>query len=184
VVESTAEKIMPLLRQKKLKLDIAIADDLALVAVRESTLRKLALGLLENACRASPPDGTVLVRAEMVTANGNGPKAGREVALTVTDSGAGINPDDRERVFSSPANSGNERPVVGLGGEAGSVGLIRKLAQTSGGDLNFEGAADQGTTFTLRLPAADVQPWTLLKVTPAGKAEEPAQKNAPAGERG
>jgi signal transduction histidine kinase len=165
-----------------LTLDIAIADDLPLVGVRESILRKLALSLLENACRASLEDNSVLVRAEVDSTNANGHAGRRAVALRFTDSGVGIAPDDQGRVFSSPTAADDERPVAGLGGGAGSLGLVRKLAQTSGGDLDFESTAGRGTTFTLHLPAADVQPWTLLKIKQPAAPDQPIHKSAPAKE--
>jgi signal transduction histidine kinase len=182
VVESACEKILPLLRQRNLTLDIAIADDLPLVGVRESILRKLALSLLENACRASLEENSVLVRAEVDSTNANGHAGRRAVALRFTDSGVGIAPDDQGRVFSSPTAADDERPVAGLGGGAGSLGLVRKLAQTSGGDLDFESTAGRGTTFTLHLPAADVQPWTLLKIKQPAAPDQPVHKSAPAKE--
>ncbi len=179
VVESACEKILPLLRQRNLTLDIVIANDLPLVGIRESILRKLTVSLLENACRASLEDNSVLVRAEIAPASGNGHAGRRAVALRFTDSGVGIAPEDSERVFSSVATSDEERPVAGLGGSAGSLGLVRKLAQTSGGDLDFASTAGRGTTFTLHLPVAEVQPWTLLKVK---KPAAPDQPVAPAKE--
>jgi signal transduction histidine kinase len=184
-VEKTIGKILPIIRRKNLKLDLAIADELALVAVKEGVLRQLALSLLENACRASLEDGRVLVRAEMVTANGGGPARARSVALMVTDSGTGINPDDRERVFGASSAQGGERPIAGLGVSSGTMGVVQKLAQASGGDLNFDSVVGQGATFTLRLPAAEVQPWTLMKINRAGQSDEAALKEiASAGDRG
>jgi hypothetical protein len=62
--------------------------------------------------------------------------------------------------------------------------VARKLAQAGGGNLTFESVAG-GTTFTLSLPAAEVQPWTLLKVNRAGQTDEAVPKeSAPAGDRG
>lgn len=184
-VEQIIGKVLPLVRRKNLKLDMAIADELALVAVKEAVLRQLALSLLDNACRASLEDGRVLVRAEMMNANGSGPATGRSVALMVTDSGTGIHPDDRDRVFGASSAPGNERPVAGLGVSGGALGVAQKLAQAGGGNLTFESVVGNGTTFTLRLPAAEVQPWTLLKINRAGQADEAASKETtPAGDRG
>jgi signal transduction histidine kinase len=184
-VEKTIAKILPLVRQKNLKLDVAIADELVLVAMKESVLQQLALSLLENACRASLEDSRVLIRAEMVAANGRGPTAGRAVALMITDSGRGINPEDRERVFNAPSAPGEERPIAGLGISSGSISMVQKLARTSGGDLSFDSAVGRGATFTLRFPAAEVQPWTLLKMRHGGQSDQAAAKEgAPAGQQG
>lgn len=163
-VEQAIDTVLPLLRGKNLKLDMAIADDLPLVAVKEGVLRQLALSLLENACRASAEGSRVLVRAEVISANGSGPATGRAVGLIVSDAGAGVRPDDRERIFDSRYYLTGGRPIAGLGDNSGNLALVQKLAQAGGGDLYFEGKPGAGTTFTLRLPAAEVRPWTLMKI--------------------
>lgn len=156
--------VLPMVRQKNLKLDVAVGDDLPLVAVKETVLRQLALSLLENACRASVEDGALLVRAEAISANGSGPTTGRALALMVSDAGVGIRAEDRERVFDSQYYLGGGRAITGVGDNSANLAVVQKLAQASGGDLYFESRAGAGTTFTLRLPVAEVRPWTLMKI--------------------
>ena len=163
-VEHAIGVVLPMLRQKNLIMDTAISDDLPLVAMKEAVLRQLALSLLENACRASDENGTILVRAMTPQANGAGPSAARAVLLLVTDAGAGIRPEDRSRVFDSQYYLAGGRPIGGLGDNSANLAVVQKLAQAGGGDLQFEGRPSGGTTFTLRLPAAEVRPWTLLKI--------------------
>lgn len=163
-VEHAVGIVLPMLRQKNLKLDMVINDDIPLVAVKETVLRQLVLSLLENSCRASAEDGSVIVRAETNSANGSGPASGRVVSLFVSDTGSGIRNEDRERVFDSQYYLAGGRPIVGLGDNSASLAVVQKLAQASGGDLQFESKIGTGTTFVLRLPAAEVRPWTLMKV--------------------
>ena len=182
-VEHAAGIILPMLRHKNLKLDMVMGDELPLVAVKETVLRQLILSLLENSCRASVEDGCVQVRAELVSANGGGPTTGRAVALMVTDSGMGIRADDRERVFDSQYYLTGGRPITGLGDNSANLAVVQKLAQASGGDLYFESKQGVGTTFTMRLPAAEVRPWTLMKIKPEAEPAA-AKKDRPAGETG
>ncbi len=163
-VEHAIGVVLPILRQKNLKMDVAISDDLPLVAVKEAVLRQLALSLLENACRASAENGAILVRAMTPQVNGAGPSAARAVLLMVTDAGAGIRPEDRLRVFDSQYYLAGGRPIGGLGDNSANLAVVQKLAQAGGGDLQLESRPGEGTTFTLRLPVAEVRPWTLLKI--------------------
>lgn len=163
-VDHAVGVVLPMVRQKNLKLDVGIGEDLPLAAVKEAVLRQLALSLLENACRASTEDGCLLVRAEIVWANGSSPATGRAVVLMVTDAGVGIRAEDRQHVFDSQYYLGGGRPIAGLGDNSANLAVVQKLAQASGGDLYFESRAGAGTTFTLRLPAAEVRPWTLMKL--------------------
>lgn len=185
-VEHAIGVVLPILRQKSLKLDTAISEDLPLVAVKEAVLRQLALSLLENACRASDENGTILLRATTPQTNGAGP-ASRAVLLMVTDAGAGIRSEDRSRVFDSQYYLAGGRPISGLGDNSANLAVVQKLAQAGGGDLTFESRpGGGGTTFTLRLPAAEVRPWTLLKikseVEAGGRRVTPVTAPAPPGE--
>ena len=75
-----------------------------------------------------------------------------------------------------------------MGDNSANLAVVQKLAQASGGDLAFESALGKGTTFTLRLPAAEVRPWTLMKVKQemevSGKKQAKPTPGAPAGEAG
>jgi len=167
VVESATTSVLPILRRKNLTLDVALGDDLPLVSVKETVLRQLVLSLLENACRASAEDGDLSLRAQLAPA-GEG-RNGRMVDLAFTDSGVGIQLEDRGRVFDSRDYLAGRRPIPGLGDNSATLAVVQKLAQASGGDLLLESSVGAGTTFTLRLPAAELRPWTVLKLENGAK---------------
>ena len=181
-VESAVVSLLPVVRRKNLKLDLALGDDLPLVAVKESVLRQLVVSLLGNACRASAEGTAVVVRAVAATTNGSQATAGRVVSLAFGDTGGGVAAADRERVFGTQPNLG-ERPIGGLGDSSANLAIVQKLAQAGGGDVQFESTAGVGTTFTLRLPAAEVRPWTVLSALPDRPAPKtPAPEPAEGGE--
>lgn len=162
-LEYAVESVLSIIRRRDLKLDIAVSGDLPPVAVKEAALRQLVLSLLENACRASAEDSAVLVHVDLPAVNGS--HAERVISLMVTDTGAGIRPEDRERVFDSKYYLSGGRPILGLGDSGANLPVVQKLAQASGGDLNFDSHTGEGTTFTLRLPIAEDRPWTSPKST-------------------
>jgi signal transduction histidine kinase len=178
-VEGAAASVLPIVRQKSLKLDLVLGADLPLVSVKETVLRQLVLSLLTNACRASAEGTTVVVSAaaasaEPATTNGSKAGRGRMVALAFRDTGGGIDPAERERVFGSQPNLGSGRPVRGLGDGSANLAVVQKLAQAGGGDLVFDSQAGVGTTFTLRLPAAELRPWSALVAAFERPAAEPS----------
>jgi signal transduction histidine kinase len=74
-----------------------------------------------------------------------------DLLLTVSDHGAGVADDDRDRLFGR-FERGTDRPS----GEGSGLGLYvsRELCRAMGGDLVLEPAApDRGAAFTIRLPA-------------------------------
>ncbi|MCW5862481.1 MAG: hypothetical protein KIT52_05200 [Anaerolineae bacterium] len=178
-VESTAASILPILRRKNLKLDLAVAADLPLVAVKETVLRQLTLSLLENACRASAEDTAVRVHAEVVAGgalpNGSKATSSRLVNVAFSDTGGGVVADQQGYVFDSRHRLEDGRPIGGLGDTSANLAVVQKLAQASGGDLVFDSQAGVGATFTLRLPAAELRPWSLLTPPPAKPLTKPDQ---------
>ena len=77
------------------------------------------------------------------------PAEGR-LAVTISDDGPGVRPDDRERIFER-----YERGAAGASAEGTGLGLYvsRSLTRAMGGDLVLEPAADgAGAAFTLTLP--------------------------------
>jgi histidine kinase len=100
--------------------------------------------LVANALTYTPPDGRVVV--EVVA-------SGAMATLTVNDTGIGLGPDDLERVFERFYRvHGVDRPP---GGSGIGLAIARAVARAHGGDLVAASPGPgQGTTFTLRLPAA------------------------------
>lgn len=175
VVEGTVAAILPVLRRRHLKLDLAFGPELPLVSVKEAVLRQLVLSLLENASKVSAEGSAVVVRAEAMALNGTRPAGSRVVALAFVDSGGGIPAEDRAHVFDSQYYLGGGRPIPGLGDNSGNLAVVQKLAQASGGDLAFESTPGRGTTFTLRLPVAELRPWTKLKIKPPDSTRQGAK---------
>jgi signal transduction histidine kinase len=93
--------------------------------------------LLANAFRWTPDGGTVGL--ELSATDGT-------VYVAVDDSGPGIRPSERERIF---------RPFWSRGGGGTGLGLAiaSELALALGGRLRLESSADTGSRFELTLPA-------------------------------
>jgi signal transduction histidine kinase len=92
--------------------------------------------LLANAFRWTPDGG----RIELTLAQENG-----DVAVSVRDTGPGIKPDERDRIF---------RPFWTRDGGGTGLGLAiaRELAVALGGRIELESQPGRGSRFELRLP--------------------------------
>jgi signal transduction histidine kinase len=117
------------------------AHDLAVGAPREALAQAL-LNLMLNAITHSPAGGRVALWAH---------DRGDTVQLTVRDSGHGIAPADRERVF-QPFTS-NSDGGVGLG-----LSVVRRLADELGWTLEVDDAPGGGAELRITVPAANAAP--------------------------
>jgi heavy metal sensor kinase len=109
----------------------------------EHRLRHMLMNLLDNAVRHTPAGGRV--RVELGVRDGTA-----EVA--VTDGGAGIPEQDRERVFERFVRLDASRRA----GEGAGLGLpnARAIAEAHGGTVALARSDPSGSTFVVRLPRA------------------------------
>lgn len=129
------------LQAKQLTIRNGIAPELA--ANTHAELLSLVLrNLITNAIKFTPEHGRIDI---------DGHEQGRELTLSVTDSGIGMDPATLARLFSGQSTT--SRP--GTAGETGSgIGLLlcRQLLHGIGGTLQAESRPGQGSRFHIHLP--------------------------------
>ncbi|MDT0630815.1 ATP-binding protein [Rubrivirga sp. S365] len=108
-------------------------------------LRRALANLVDNAVKYTPPGGRVTV----TTGRDAGRPGGAEAWVAVRDTGAGIAPDELERVWDRLYRSERTRHERGLGL---GLGLARAIAEAHGGRVTAESGVGEGSTFTLALP--------------------------------
>jgi signal transduction histidine kinase len=104
-------------------------------------LQRVLFNLIQNAIRHTPPDGAVTVRAERVDGG---------VEIEVADTGAGIPPEERARVFEAFHRLD---PARTDGGAGLGLAISRAIVEAHGGRIWVEDAAP-GTRVRVRLRAA------------------------------
>jgi len=140
LLRSVTDFYEPLAEQQGLRLQVH-ADCLATVVGDESWLRQMFVNLVDNALRHTPSGGRVDVDLVVV---------GDEVEAKVRDNGRGIPPEEIQRLREQLLWDARPRePARGLG-----LILARKIAAAHGGSIDVASAVDQGSTFSVRLPAA------------------------------
>ncbi|HEY7390425.1 MAG TPA: heavy metal sensor histidine kinase [Bryobacteraceae bacterium] len=107
-------------------------------------LRLVLINLFDNAIKYSPAGGAIRIRVV--------PTAGQKVAMEVEDSGPGIAPEHRERVFDRfyRIDAGRSRNA---GGTGLGLAIARWGAEAHGGRLELESPKNGGSIFRLILPA-------------------------------
>jgi two-component system, OmpR family, phosphate regulon sensor histidine kinase PhoR len=123
---------------------VAIATDVGddLVASGDPVLlRQVLIGLLTNACKNTPPPGTVTLRASREEESGT-------VTIEVEDTGKGIPPGEQDRVFERfYRGSGSlESEGFGLG-----LSIAKRMVDVMGGKIGMRSSPGSGSTFWVRL---------------------------------
>jgi signal transduction histidine kinase len=103
-------------------------------------VQQVLLNLLLNALDALPKGGTVRIEVQPDAS------AGKAVAVRIRDSGPGIEPRIRERLFEPFVSS--KETGLGLG-----LSISRRLIEANGGSIYGENAPGGGALFAFTLPA-------------------------------
>jgi signal transduction histidine kinase len=122
-------------------LSLDAPDEPVIVNGDRDRLAQVVGNLLSNAIKYSPEGGEVRVHV--------GERAGRAV-FSVTDSGLGIPPEDRERVFDKFFRGAAKTTTVG--GTGLGLAVAREIVTTHGGTIEVESTLGAGSTFTFELP--------------------------------
>ena len=108
---------------------------------------QILTNLLGNACNYTLPGGKVVVSAY---------QDDRKVAISVSDTGIGIAPDDQqkifERFFRADDSVVQDAPGTGLG-----LSIVKSLVEMQGGEIWVESEVGVGSTFTFTLPIAELE---------------------------
>lgn len=99
--------------------------------------------LLDNALKFTPPGGAVTLAVE---ARPGG------VAISVSDTGVGIAPGQRDRLF-KPFSQLDSSLSRRFGGTGMGLVLVDRIVQLNRGRITLESTPGRGSTFTIELPA-------------------------------
>lgn len=120
---------------------VEVEPDLPFVQIDPLFMQRALLNLVLNALQATGKDGTVRVRATSEAIDG-----APFVSIDVADDGLGIPAAVRASIFEPFFTT--EPSGMGLG-----LAVVKRIVDSHGGELSVASSAE-GTTFTVRLPAA------------------------------
>lgn len=138
----------PLTSAKGLSLKCEIDPELKGAFISDPLrLRQIVNNLLSNAVKFTSAGGITLTAS--FVPKGDSAFPGNHLKLSVIDTGKGMEPGDRERIFQEftrlPGAQGEEGFGLGLS-------IVRMLVQLLEGRIEVDSVLGKGSTFTLRVP--------------------------------
>lgn len=153
LLEETYVSFEPLTSAKGLSLKCEIDPELKGAFISDPLrLRQIVNNLLSNAVKFTS-EGGITLTASFVP-KGDSIFPGNHLKLSVIDTGKGMDPGDRERIFQEftrlPGAQGEEGFGLGLS-------IVRMLVQLLEGRIEVDSVLGKGSTFTLRVPLYPVR---------------------------
>jgi phosphoserine phosphatase RsbU/P len=149
VIEEAVQLVLHNAKTKNQSLEVESGAD-PVVRADPDRLRQVLVNLLGNAIKYTPPEGSIRVRASVTEYEGV-PWG----TLSVSDTGPGIPPDQREAIFEpyTRLSITDAEPGSGLG-----LAICREVVRHLGGSIDLESEAERGSTFTVRLQLLEADP--------------------------
>jgi two-component system NtrC family sensor kinase len=133
-------------------------DELPEVECYPGLLNQVFLNLIVNASQAIEDEGSIDVRTDL---------EGDRVHISITDTGSGIPPEVRPKIFAAGFTTKPFGEGTGLG-----LTITREIVEdTHGGTIAFETEMEKGTTFHVRIPVK--QPRAADKAADQNEQERP-----------
>ncbi len=134
---------------KNHRIECKIAPELPLVRADERALAEVVFTLIDNACKYSPANTCVLIRAEVLSES-------ERIRVTVEDEGPGVPPELREKVFDKFFRADAAARQLPRGGSGMGLAIARGLVEAHGGNIWIEdGARGRGTRVSFTVPIGD-----------------------------
>ena len=157
VIDEVTMVVKPLADRKLITIDKTIDPDVAEFVADKVKFKQILYNLVSNAIKFTPDEGRVSIKAAKITNTGAlawAAKAQEFLKLSVEDTGPGIKPQDRERIFEEfeQLDPSKNTEGTGLG-----LSLTKKLVEIHGGQIFIDGSAGHGAIFDIYLPLVSSQ---------------------------
>src|SRR6185503_17617944 len=136
VIEEIEALLYPQARQQQVVLDVSVPEDMVTVVGFRDQVKQSALNVAINALEAMPDGGRLALSLE---------RDGERARMRIADSGPGISPELRDRIFDMHFTTKESGTGIGLY-------VARSMFEAQGGRLGVGSTGPEGTTFELELP--------------------------------
>jgi len=144
VIGRGVEDLIPLAREKDIKVTLEVPEDLPTFEADAERLRRVVMNLVGNSIKFTPSQGAITVKAHSDAAL-------QRLVVSVSDTGEGIPPEFRDRVFDKffmvENRSHSGRRSSGLG-----LTFCKMVVEAHGGEIGVESMPGEGSTFTFSIP--------------------------------
>lgn len=145
-----------------IRLEIDVPVSIGKATLAESAFERILTNLVQNAIEAMPGGGRLRISARRgcrpVRKSHGNVCPSQTLLLRVSDTGHGIAPEQRTRIFEAGVSgkdmSGKDR-AKGLAGLRGyGLAIVRELTERAGGTVRVRSRVGRGSCFEVKLPCA------------------------------
>lgn len=142
LLAEVVEKVRPQMNQKNIAFEMSLPPKLPRLDLDKDKFAAALVNLLGNAAKYTPNDGRVALKVAA---------AGKELQISVEDTGIGISADELPKLFTKFFRSADER-VQDIPGSGLGLAFTQEVARLHGGKLVVHSELNKGSQFILTIP--------------------------------
>ncbi|MBM3813284.1 MAG: hypothetical protein FJW20_16790 [Acidimicrobiia bacterium] len=161
LARQVAALVWPMAEQARVSVQLDAPEETAVVRGDEDLLKQALLNVVNNGIDAMKEGGRLRLRVF---------RDSEEVVVTVSDQGAGIPEEIRDKIFHLYFSTKKKGSGIGLA-------MTFRVVQLHNASIDFVSSNSSGTTFSLRFPAAEESPASPgVRIAGAGTMESEAER--------
>ena len=141
IVLTPIERMQPMAARDQIELIVDLQPRLPHVYADAERVHQVITNLVHNALKFSPVGAAINISA-------SGDSAGKQVTISVNDSGIGIPAEDKDRIFERFYKTDRARAS---GGTGLGLAIAKHIVQAHGGQIWVKSIENQGSTFSFTL---------------------------------
>ncbi len=168
MMEAIHAAFLPYAKSRGINLEVQLGEAVTTVVADADQVEKCVFNYLSNALKFTPSGGKITLSASVSRSDPDGFDRTEDpaVVISVADTGAGVAPEKRPRLFErfgfSESSLTRDQEGTGLG-----LSLVREFVEMHGGRVGAESEPGRGSIFWLSLPVS-----AKHAVTPEGETGE------------
>jgi two-component system phosphate regulon sensor histidine kinase PhoR len=143
IVQESLRGLQPVAEKKAIRVSSELPEASIIISGDPEALRQVADNLLDNALKYSGAGTRVTARLQI---------RDQRIRFEVEDTGIGIAPQDRERIFERFYRVDKARSRE-LGGTGLGLSIVKHIVLAHNGEIGVESQPGQGSTFWIEFPA-------------------------------
>ena len=143
LIPNTLEMVTSVLKRKEIKVDLELDDQLPLVPADAKQIQQVLINLVTNAADSISNTGSISIKTYLEKSTPHGD--GEYLVTSISDTGAGIPPEDLPKIF-NPFFT-RKADGTGLG-----LPITQRILHQHNGIIDVESKIGIGTTFYVKLP--------------------------------
>ena len=142
IIQNTIQLLELELKKKNISIVSTIEKNLPIIKADQNEITRIITNLLSNAIKYNKDSGKIFIDAL---------KKKNYVSVVIKDTGIGMKPEEKEKLFNEFFRAKNEK-TRGISGTGLGLAIVKRIVDSYHGKIEVESEFNSGTTFVINLP--------------------------------